>query len=68
MNYSELLHLARAGVIFVRWLLRTALIFGAYVCKVIWEIFDSMIETVGCERELQSWWQLAGEKVTNKFI
>ena len=30
MNYSELLHLARAGVIFVRWSLRTALIFGAY--------------------------------------
>ena len=34
MNYSELLHLARAGVIFVRWLLRTALIFGAYAITV----------------------------------
>lgn len=30
MNYSELLHLARAGVIFVRWSFGTALIFGAY--------------------------------------
>ena len=31
MNYSELLHLARAGVIFVRWSFGTALIFGAYL-------------------------------------
>ena len=30
VNYSELLHLARAGVIFVSWSFETALIFGAY--------------------------------------
>ena len=33
VNYSELLHLARAGVIFVSWSFETALIFGAYEQK-----------------------------------
>ena len=40
VNYSELLHLARAGVIFVSWSFETALIFGAYVS--LYEILREM--------------------------